>query len=350
MLIREARERDVPAIGAIINAAAQAYRGVIPADRWHEPYMPMDELVREIADGVRFWVAVDDDADDGVEHAGRVEGAEPIGRVDPIGAVMGLQDKGPVSLVRHAYTDPARQGRGLGTQLLRHIEQITDKPLLIGTWAAAEWAIRFYQRNGFMLVSVAEKELLLRTFWSIPERQVSTSVVLADRRWLQSRGQLIAAGDLLRLAVEKASPALLAMSDEQSLHPRKPGAWTPRQIVGHLIDSACNNHGRFVRAQSSDDLVCTGYDQEAWVAAQRYDEAAWSDLVSLWRAYNLHLARIIAVIPSDALTRPRAQHNLDQVGWRAVPRTQPATLDGFIRDYIGHLENHLSQILESHAS
>lgn len=166
MMIRKSIEADVPAIFAIVNDAAQAYRGVIPADRWHEPYMPMDELVKEIAAGIVFWVA---------EEEGRVLG------------VMGMQDKGDVALVRHAYTKTAVQRKGVGTKLLHHVQSLTDKPVLIGTWADATWAIDFYKRNGFTLVSHAEKERLLRTYWSIPARQVETSVVLADRRWMQMR-------------------------------------------------------------------------------------------------------------------------------------------------------------------
>lgn len=146
----------------IINDAARAYRGVIPADRWHEPYMPADELAGEILDGIVFWVAEED---------GRLSG------------VMGLQDKGHVALVRHAYVAPAAQRKGVGTTLLRHIETVADKPLLVGTWAAASWAIEFYERNGFTVVTGVEKDRLLRKYWSIPERQVETSVVLADRRW-----------------------------------------------------------------------------------------------------------------------------------------------------------------------
>lgn len=147
---------------AIINDAAQAYRGVIPADRWHEPYMPADELIKEIADGVVFWVA---------EEEGRLFG------------VMGIQDKGEVALVRHAYVAPTAQRKGVGTRLLRHVQGLADKPILIGTWAAASWAIEFYRRNGFTLVLKADKDRLLRTYWSIPARQVETSVVLADGRW-----------------------------------------------------------------------------------------------------------------------------------------------------------------------
>lgn len=150
---------------AIVNDAASAYRGVIPVDRWHEPYMPAEELVKEIADGVIFWVA---------EQQGRLTG------------VMGIQDKGDVALVRHAYVAPTTQRAGVGTRLLRHVEGLTDKPILIGTWAAASWAIEFYRRNGFTLVSNSEKDQLLRTYWSIPVRQIETSVVLGNRRWIEA--------------------------------------------------------------------------------------------------------------------------------------------------------------------
>jgi N-acetylglutamate synthase-like GNAT family acetyltransferase len=156
-------EADLPAILAIVNDAAQAYRGVIPADRWHEPYMPKDELEKEISDGVAFWVA---------EEEGRLLG------------VMGIQDKGDVALVRHAYVAPATQGKGVGTRLLSHVGGLADKPILIGTWAAASWAIEFYERNGFTVVPDGEKDRLLRTYWSIPARQIETSVVLADGRWM----------------------------------------------------------------------------------------------------------------------------------------------------------------------
>jgi N-acetylglutamate synthase-like GNAT family acetyltransferase len=160
--IRPSTRADFPAILAIINDAAQAYREVIPADRWHEPYMPADELQREIADGVAFWVAL---------HDGRVAG------------VMGIQDKGDVALVRHAYVASTTQRSGVGTRLLHHVTALVDKPILIGTWAAAAWAIDFYRRNGFAVVSESDKDRLLRRYWSIPERQIETSVVLADARW-----------------------------------------------------------------------------------------------------------------------------------------------------------------------
>lgn len=159
LAIRKSVDADVAAIFAIVNDAARAYRGVIPADRWHEPYMPADELAREIADGVAFWVAEQDGA---------------------IVGVMGLQDKGDVALVRHAYVATAAQRQGIGAKLLRHVRGLSSKPFLIGTWADATWAIDFYRRNGFSLVSPAEKDRLLRKYWSIPERQIETSVVLRE--------------------------------------------------------------------------------------------------------------------------------------------------------------------------
>jgi N-acetylglutamate synthase-like GNAT family acetyltransferase len=166
LLIRKSGDQDFAAILEIINDAAHAYRGVIPADRWHEPYMPAEELANEIADGVVFWVA---------EQEGQLL------------AVMGMQDKGDVALVRHAYVAPATQRSGVGTKLLLHVEGLTDTPILIGTWSDASWAIEFYRRNGYTLVPTAEKDRLLQKYWSIPARQVETSVVLANGRWMEAQ-------------------------------------------------------------------------------------------------------------------------------------------------------------------
>ena len=163
-MIRASIDEDRPTILAVINDAAQAYKGVIPADRWHEPYMPPAELAQEIAAGVRFWVA---------EENGRVIG------------VMGIQDKGEVALVRHAYVATVLQRKGVGAGLLKHVQSLTSKPMLIGTWRDATWAIDFYRRNGFTLLSERDKDSLLRRFWSIPARQAETSVVLADQRWME---------------------------------------------------------------------------------------------------------------------------------------------------------------------
>jgi N-acetylglutamate synthase-like GNAT family acetyltransferase len=167
MPVRQSTAADFAAILEVVNDGARRYKGVIPADRWHEPYMPAEELEKEIAAGVAFSVA---------EQDGRVLG------------VMGIQDKGDVTLVRHAYVATGAQRGGIGTRLLRHLEGLTRKPVLIGTWAAATWAVDFYVRNGFTVVSHAEKERLLRKYWSIPDRQIETSVVLADPRWTAQSG------------------------------------------------------------------------------------------------------------------------------------------------------------------
>jgi len=159
--IRRCRDGERAAILAIVNAAAEAYRGVIPADRWHEPYMPTDELDGEIAAGVVFW---------GYERDGTLRG------------VMGLQAVRDVDLIRHAYVLPAQQREGIGGALLEHLRSLSARPMLVGTWAAADWAIRFYQRHGFALASPAQKIALLKTYWSIPDRQIETSVVLSDDR------------------------------------------------------------------------------------------------------------------------------------------------------------------------
>ena len=147
---------------AIINDAAQAYEGVIPDDHWQDPYMPLDELKHEIEEGIVFW---------GIEEDGNLVG------------IMGIQDRGNVVLIRHAYVRTKRRNNGIGTQLLQHLEGMTKKPILIGTWANATWAIRFYERNGYYLLSRSETERLLQQYWNIPERQVVTSVVLANPTW-----------------------------------------------------------------------------------------------------------------------------------------------------------------------
>lgn len=156
--IRVCRDDERAAILAIVNAAAQAYRGVIPDDRWHEPYMEPHALDGEIASGVEFWVY---EAGDG-----------------SLVGVMGIQRFDDVDLIRHAYVLPRSQRSGVGRALLDHLRRLTDCPILVGTWADADWAISFYERNGFKLVSPERKDRLLRTYWTIPERQVETSVVL----------------------------------------------------------------------------------------------------------------------------------------------------------------------------
>jgi GNAT superfamily N-acetyltransferase len=155
--IRPCRDDERSAILAIVNAAAEAFRDVIPADRWHEPYMPSRELDREIAAGVAFW---------GYEADGALVG------------IMGIQPVRDVELIRHAYVSPGSQGHGVGGALLEHLARRSTRPMLVGTWAAADWAIRFYRRHGFEQVSPERKAALLKTYWTIPDRQIETSVVL----------------------------------------------------------------------------------------------------------------------------------------------------------------------------
>jgi GNAT superfamily N-acetyltransferase len=166
-MIRRCHDDERDEILAIVNAAAEAYRGVIPADRWHDPYMPAHELDTEIAAGVEFWGYETGDGE--------------------LAGVMGIQPLHDVDLIRHAYVKPDSQRGGIGAALLRHLLDRATKPVLVGTWAAAEWAIAFYRRNGFTQVSTEEKTRLLRTYWSIPERQIETSVVLADESYGERR-------------------------------------------------------------------------------------------------------------------------------------------------------------------
>ena len=161
-MIRACESNDFESIYAIINDAAHVYKGVIPKDRLKEPYMSKAELKHEIDEGVVFW--------------GYEEGAELVG-------VMGIQHVQDVTLIRHAYVRPGKQNQGVGRKLLSELRRQTTRPILIGTWADAVWAIRFYEKRGFRLVSTEEKNVLLRRYWSIPERQIETSVVLADQKW-----------------------------------------------------------------------------------------------------------------------------------------------------------------------
>jgi N-acetylglutamate synthase-like GNAT family acetyltransferase len=156
--------RDFDLICDIINDGAGAYRGIIPPDRWKEPYMSSSELQSEIDQGLSFW---------GYEENGNLLG------------VMGIQPVQDVTLIRHAYVRTAGQRRGIGAHLLSHLRKLTSGPVLIGTWADAAWAISFYQKNGFQMVSPQQKDHLLRRYWTIPDRQIETSVVLADAKWRQ---------------------------------------------------------------------------------------------------------------------------------------------------------------------
>ena len=146
-------------------------------------------------------------------------------------------------------------------------------------------------------------------------------------------------------AVGRAAPALLRIDDRASASRPAPGKWSPREIIGHLIDSASNNHQRFVRMSARDDLVVEGYEQDRWVASQRYQDAPWRELVVLWLTYNRHLARVMTATPAADRARSRPVHNLDERAYRPVPRDRAVTLDYFMSDYVDHLEHHLAQVL-----
>ena len=257
MSIRQARDDDFPRILAIINEAAQAYRGVIPRDRWHEPYMPSDELMREIADGVAFWVT---------EQDGQVVG------------VMGTQDKGDVALVRHAYVASTAQRGGVGTRLLHHVQRLVDKPMLIGTWSAASWAIGFYRLNGFHVVSHEEKERLLRTYWSIPERQVETSVVLADPRWDEEQMRAVLVGP--------DDPEIVALE---------------ARLRRAQLDADVATLDRLI----SDDLLFTGPDGQLGTKAQ--DLAAHGSGVVRFRAHEPEELRVRRIGSDVAVVALRAR-------------------------------------------
>jgi N-acetylglutamate synthase-like GNAT family acetyltransferase len=167
-MIRRCDDRDFDLIWVIINDGAQAYRGTIPQDRWTEPYMSREKLQHEIDDGVVFWC---------YEDAGNLLG------------VMGLQQVRDVTLIRHAYVRTSSQKQGIGAHLLSHLRLLAKDPVLIGTWSDAVWAIRFYERHGFQMVSAKQKDRLLKQYWNIPERQIETSVVLADAKWRELSSQ-----------------------------------------------------------------------------------------------------------------------------------------------------------------
>jgi hypothetical protein len=149
-----------------------------------------------------------------------------------------------------------------------------------------------------------------------------------------------------RETILSATARLKGITDEESRRAISADNWTPIETLGHLVDSAANNHQRFVRAQFTDDLVFPGYEQERWVSSQKYRDESWPDLIQLWSAYNLHLLHVVSVIPENILRKARESHSLDQIAFNLVDKNQPATLEYLIRDYVDHLRHHLDQILK----
>ncbi|HEX6715558.1 MAG TPA: DinB family protein [Pyrinomonadaceae bacterium] len=150
--------------------------------------------------------------------------------------------------------------------------------------------------------------------------------------------------DDFRKTLVTATARLHEISDEQSRKKNSPDDWAPIEVLGHLIDSAANNHQRFVRAQFTEDLVFPGYDQDEWISSQRYHDESWRDVLQLWSSYNQHLLHVVSVIPEDDLTKPRSSHTLDEIAFKLVDKNEPATLEYLIRDYVDHLRFHLDQI------
>ena len=175
--------------------------------------------------------------------------------------------------------------------------------------------------------------------------QLSSAISLADLVAAPLDDGAPAYARRLVQALDRATPALLALDDAATTRRPAPGKWSPREIVGHLVDSASNNHQRFVRMRDRDDLVVEGYEQDAWVTAQRYQDAPWQELVLLWMTYNRHLARLMAATPAADRERLRRSHNLHLRAFRPVPADRGVTLDYFMNDYVEHLEHHLAQVL-----
>lgn len=182
-MIRRCDHLDFESIWNIINDGARAYKGIIPEDRWTDPYMSRSHLQQAMDEGVAFW--------------GYEDGGELLG-------VMGQQQVQDVILIRHAYVRTGSQQRGIGARLLSHLCDLTTLPMLVGTWAEAAWAIRFYQRHGFQMVSPQEKNRLLKQYWSVPERQIETSVVLADGKWCATR-KMATNEDAVRQLISKVN-------------------------------------------------------------------------------------------------------------------------------------------------
>ena len=263
-MIRRCDDRDFELIWTIINDGAQAYRGTIPPDRWTEPYMSREELQREIDDGVVFW---------GFEEAGNLVG------------IMGIQKVQDVTLIRHAYVRTSSQKRGIGGDLLSHLQGLISGPVLIGTWASAVWAIRFYERHGFQMVGPQEKNRLLKKYWTVPERQIETSVVLADSKWqdLRSTAQLSQVEPSLPRAITAITAAGTFPAKQLTMNRKQnpPMSPTPEDLTILKDDMIAfiEGHGmrRFHGYVDYDEVQCV-----MWEMGGNPD--GWKDFVELAKA------------------------------------------------------------------
>jgi len=247
-MIRPCTDNDFDTIWAIVNDAAQVYKGVIPADRWHEPYMPREELREAIDSGVQFW---------GCEHNGALLG------------VMGVQPVRDVTLIRHAYVRTSHRRHGIGGQLLVFLLARTASPTLLGAWAAADWAVRFYEKHGFRLVAPEEKDRLLPKYWGVPRRQIETSVVLGDQRWFNA----VLKTWILRYYAAEMVPEVMA-----TLAPYGTQSWhrEPQRVKRDAVIVSCGSidklQATILTAMHDYRDVLIGEEVDPWVIGelQRY--------------------------------------------------------------------------------
>lgn len=314
MSIRLCNDQDIADIHQIINDAAQAYKGVIPDDRYHEPYMSMEELNYEMKDGVVFW---------GIE-----ENDELLG-------IMGIQDKGEVSLIRHAYVRTRQRNGGIGTKLLSHLMSLTDKPVLIGTWASADWAIRFYEKNGFKLVSPSEKKELLNTYWNVPERQIETSVVLSDGKLVRGINGASVMNGLLNEFGEW-NDFILRIRDLNWETPLGAGKWRIHDVVSHIalwdkyfLEEAIE---RIVHRQEL-TLKHLDYDSFNQNAMEQGKNINKDELIAMAAGYRKTILNRISMMDQDQISKEYA----DADG-------NPFTIATYLKDFIWHDRHHMSQI------
>ena len=237
---------------------------------------------------------------------------------------LSIVDAVPVQFAKHVMPTPVRQHSSLRVQRMRRmtpeqLSRVALHPRLQQPMSVVDLCFFVAEHDDHHLATIAEIASALR---DMP----------------------IYAVDLLN-TIDASMPRLTALAEEPSGIRPASGKWSPREIIGHLIDSASNNHQRFLRARFQDDLVFAGYAQDEWVAAQRYQDAPWSDLLTLWAAFNRHLAHVMATTPADVRLKSHTRHNLHERAYRPMPADQPATLDYFMEDYVLHLQHHLRQIV-----
>lgn len=300
MFIRLCHDQDVAEIHQIINDAAQAYKGVIPEDRYHEPYMSLEELKHEINEKVVFW---------GTEENGKLLG------------IMGIQDKGEVALIRHAYVRTRQRNGGIGTKLLSHLMSLTDKPVLIGTWASAECP--------------SKKKELLNTYWNVPERQIETSVVLSDGKWGEGLGGASLLKGLLN-EFEEWNDFIYQIRNMNWETPLGEGKWRIHDVVNHIaqwdkyfLKEAIE---RIVRGEKL-TLKHFDYDQFNQEAMEQGKNRTKADLITMASGYRKAIINHISTMDQDCILK----EYMDAEG-------NPFTVETYLKDFIWHDRHHISQI------